>query len=60
MYYDTAAEFLTRYGAFIDVVAKLKAENGLCAAVYTELADIEAEPTASRPTIACSKLTPQR
>jgi len=37
-------EFLTRYSDLIDLAVKFKAEGGLCAAVYTELADIEAEP----------------
>lgn len=40
----SADEFLARYSALIDLAAKLKKEEGLCAAVYTELSDIEAEP----------------
>ena len=40
----SADEFLESYSALIDLAAKLKKEEGLCAAVYTELSDIEAEP----------------
>jgi len=39
----SADEFLERYQAIIDKVADLR-NQGLCAAVYTELADVEAEP----------------